>query len=528
MGKRTTLIIIVVAAGFILGAGGQASPDVIVEVSITGPADMDSLTGWGFNVSHVFDTRAFVHVTEDELAILAALGFSPERRDPYSSPQPPLTAEDPKALAPPYHTYATLTADMTAYAADHSSITRLFTLGTSVQGRELWAMLISDNPDDEEDEPEFKYVSTMHGIEPVGMEMCVYFIDLLVNNYGSDTRITDLIDSTAIWIVPLMNPDGLELGSRDNAQGFDLNRNFPEWPEDWQGTIFDGAPLDNAGRPPEISHVMEWTASNSFVLSANFHTGALVVNYPYDDDNPEPHPILRSYVDAPTPDDLLFEDISLRYSAYNLPMWNSPTFPQGITNGALWYEIWGGMQDWNYRYASCNEVTIELSNTFIPPAANLPGLWDDNRESMLTYLEAVHIGIRGLVTDHATGEPVYAKVLVAGNAHPVYTDPDVGDYHRMLLPGTYTLHYVAPGYLTKTVLDVMVFDGPATRVDVTLFPQGVFDTDINDNGSVNAIDIQLVINAALGLPVPYDCDIDGGGVTATDIQLVINGALGLL
>lgn len=500
----------------------RCGPIAVVEITIGERTEIDVLTEAGFNVSNVQADVVTIHAAENELVRLDALGYRYKRVGAEPNPPAPEQTAGAKALGAGYHTYQTLTEDLEAYAADFPAIARLFTLGQSVQGRELWALLISDNPDVEEDEPEFKYVSTMHGSEPVGTEMSMYLIDLLLNSYGADSRITDLIDGTAIWIVPLMNPDGLELGIRYNAQGFDLNRTFPRWPEDWQGAIFDGAPLDNEGRPPEVSHVMAWTAANSFVLSANFHTGALVVNYPFDDDDKP------SGTDAPTPDDLLFEDISRRYSIHNVPMWNSPSFPDGITNGTAWYSIPGGMQDWNYRYVSCNEVTVELSDELRPNHSELSSLWDDNREAMLSYLEAMHIGVRGIVTDRATGQPLYARVVVEGNSHHVYTDADIGDYYRMLLPGDYTLHYMAHGYRTETVTGIAVAHGPAARVDVELALITATDADVNDDGVVDALDVQLVINALLGLPVSCDCDVDGGGLSATDLQSVINAALDLL
>jgi hypothetical protein len=322
---------------------------------------------------------------------------------------------------------------------------------------------ITDNPDVEEDEPEFKYVATMHGDEPVGTEMCLYFIDMLLTYYGMDANITELVDSTEIWVVPLMNPDGLELGTRFNADGIDLNRIFPEGSSSDYTNILTGPYNNTAGRPPEVAHVMRWSQAGRFVLSANFHTGVLVVNYPYDNDG-------LGDVDSPTPDDLLFEDVARRYSFYNPPMWSSAVFTDGITNGAAWYAINGGMQDWNYRYISDNEVTIELSDIEIPPEASLAQLWDDNGESMLSYLEAVHMGIRGVVTDSLSGEPLWAVIRVEGNAHPVFSDPNVGDYHRMLLPGTYNLVVTAPGYKKAYLEAVTVVDGATTRVDVALEP----------------------------------------------------------
>jgi carboxypeptidase D len=141
------------------------------------------------------------------------------------------------------------------------------------------------------------------------------------------------------------------------------------------------------------------------------------------------------------------------------------------------------MQDWNYRYASCNEVTIELSNNKDQPASQIPNFWNNNRESMLSYAEAVHIGVRGIVTERATGWPIWAEVRIEGNSHPVFTDADVGDYHRMLLPGTYNLIFDAPGYAQLLIENVTVTDGPATRVDVELV-----SVDLDDDGDVDLAD----------------------------------------
>lgn len=495
-----------------LGAGPRTGKVYIVETPVTGPGSVTELARRGFDIASVREGVVEIYAVAEELELLRSLGYSWR-----------VTGRDgdmTKALGE-YNNYASVTAMLEGYAAAYPGITRLESIGQSVQGRELWVLYISDNPDVEEDEPEFKYIATIHGDEPIGTEMCLYFIELLLTGYGGTQRITDLVDATAIAILPLMNPDGREAGRRTNANGFDLNRSFPAYPDDYSGTAYDGEPLHDAGRQPEVAHVMQWTAANRFVLSANFHAGALVVNYPYDEDG------LPSGTDAPSPDDLLFEDVSRRYSFFNVPMWNSVAFDDGITNGSAWYAILGSMQDWNYRYIACNDVTIELSSTKWPNASALPGLWDNNRESMLHYLEAVHIGVRGLVTDAISGLPVDAKVTVQGNAQPVFTDPGAGDYHRMLLPGVYTLTIQANGYHSQLVPNVAVTDGPATRANAALVPLGaVFAADVDGSGVVNAVDVQLVINAALGMPVSYDCDINGDSiVNAVDVQLVINAAL---
>jgi len=358
------------------------------------------------------------------------------------------------ALAQSYHTYAQIGAFLQGVADDHPDIARLYDLGLSVEGRHIWALQITDNPDLEEDEPEFRYISTMHGDEWVGPEMCLYLIDHLTDNYGVDPDISALVDEIDIWIVPLMNPDGYVRTQRTNAHGVDLNRNFPD-----PYTSPNNTP---DGREPETAVIMNWSFASSFMLSANLHAGALVVNYPFDNN------AQGASVYTPTPDDDLFIWISEEYSRHNLPMWNSPEFYHGITNGAAWYAISGGMQDWNYHYMGSNEVTLELSNTKIPPASQLPTYWSQNRDSMLAYMATCLIGVRGIVSDAASGVPLAATITVLGRDHEVYTDPDVGDYHRMLLPGTYDLLFDADGYEPVTILDVPVSQGAATRLDLAL------------------------------------------------------------
>jgi carboxypeptidase D len=200
-------------------------------------------------------------------------------------------------------------------------------------------------------------------------------------------------------------------------------------------------------------------------------------------------------------------------------MFDNPEFEDGISNGSAWFSITGGMQDWSYRYAGVPEVTIELSNIKRPSSDVLDELWIDNEESMLAFIEAARIGLRGVVTDRATGEPVWAKVLITGNEQPVFTDPDVGDYHRLLLPGEYGVTIHAPGLISRREI-VQVGEGAATRLDTALS-----DGDINGDGFVDATDIQLLINAILTIGALEGGDVDGGGLSSTDLQAVVNQAL---
>jgi carboxypeptidase D len=405
--------------------------------------DLHRLNRMGIDVDAVLDGWVRAYVVEEELAKLRLEGFAVTRLPPLEIPPP---VELPpgfqvETIPPVYHTYETLVTDMQGIAADHPDITRLFTIGQTVQGRDLLMMLISADPDMQSAEPEFLYIGAMHGDEVVGKEMLYHLIDYLTDGYGVDPRATDLVDGAEIWIMPSMNPDGTALVQRYNANFFDLNRSFPDW-------FFDP---DNsgAGRQPEVLAVMQWSAGHSIDLAANMHGGTIVANYPWDNNS------AGASVFSPTdpPDHDAFLSISRTYADNNPAMYanDGGSFDHGVTNGAAWYAVTGGMQDWAYAWNGTFEVTMELSYTKWPAASTLPSYWDDNLESMLSYMERGFEGVHGVVTDADTGLPVAATIRVDANPFPSSTDPDVGDYHRLVLPGIYTLEFSALGYAAQAI-----------------------------------------------------------------------------
>jgi len=444
---------VTLALAGLVGVGGWAGEAPrAYRVELTMPADVDRLESWGVRVDAREGRTATVYATAAQRERLAAEGFAP------------VALPRPKSLAD-YPPFEEVVETLEAYAGAYPEICRLEEIGRSTLGREIVALRITDRPEVEEDEPEVKVVSTIHGDEPFGTALCLDLIDRLLGGYGVDAAVTELIDETDIRVLPILNPDGYAGGTRTNATGVDLNRDFPRYPGEFAaGTVYDGAPVLTAGRAAETAAAMAWIAENSFVLSAQLHTGALVANYPYDDDG------LPTGVYQAAPDDLVFRELAMTYSALNPPMFASEVFAGGITNGAAWYVVRGGMQDWNYRYAGCMELTFELGVDKAPPKDAWPGLFADNRDAMLAFLGSVHRGVRGVVTDAETGAPLYARVRVEGNAQPVFTDPDVGDYHRILLPGRYALTVEAEGYRSVTFEEIDVVSAGAVRVDAALEP----------------------------------------------------------
>ncbi|KAG7271717.1 hypothetical protein CRUP_001301 [Coryphaenoides rupestris] len=343
-------------------------------------------------------------------------------------------------------------------------------------GRELQAIEFSGNPGRHELlEPEVKYVGNMHGNEALGRQLLIYLAQYLCIEYRQGNhRVQTLINNTRIHILPSMNPDGFEghrydtwnIG-RTNAQGIDLNRNFPDlasivYRRRRQRTYrTDHIPIPDFywfGKvAPETYAVMKWTRSIPFMLAANFHGGDLLVSYPYDLSK---HPMEKKFF-SPTPDEKVFKILARTYADAHATMAHEQAWcgsardnQNGIINGAQWYSFAGGMQDFNYLHTNCFEVTVELGCDKFPPEEDLAVSWHENHEALLAFLEGAHRGIKGLVKDEAGNGIKGARVSVQGLRHDV-TTAEQGDYWRLLGHGVHIVSATAPGY-TKRVKRVRI------------------------------------------------------------------------
>ncbi|NJO88828.1 MAG: hypothetical protein HC831_07620 [Chloroflexia bacterium] len=251
-----------------------------------------------------------------------------------------------------YPTYSQYVALMDSFVNDYPTLCKLQKFGQSIEGRKLLVLKISDNANLKEEEPEFFYTSTMHGDETTGYVLMLRFIEYLLTNYGTDARVTELVNNTEIWINPLSNPDGtyasgdndLSNAARFNSNGVDLNRNYPDLESS------DGQPGQGESFQQENVAMMDFLGNHNFVLSANFHGGAEVVNYPWD--------TWYTYEKLHA-DDAWYQEISHEYADtahanstnYMITLDFEPN-PSGITHGATWYAVTGGRQDYvNYYLA---------------------------------------------------------------------------------------------------------------------------------------------------------------------------------
>ncbi|TYK04501.1 carboxypeptidase SOL1 isoform X1 [Cucumis melo var. makuwa] len=127
-----------------------------------------------------------------------------------------------------YMTNKDLEEAIKAFGKKCSQISRIYSIGDSVQGFPLWVMEISDKPGQEEAKPAFKYIGNVHGDEPVGRELLLQFANWICDNYLKDPLATLIVENVHLHILPSMNPDGFSLRRRNNANNVDLNRDFPD------------------------------------------------------------------------------------------------------------------------------------------------------------------------------------------------------------------------------------------------------------------------------------------------------------
>jgi len=343
----------------------------------------------------------------------------------------------------------------------------LFSIGKSVKNRDIYMLEITGTQGNPAAKPGVFLTSTMHGDETAGYVLMLRLADYLLSQYGTNNDITTLLDNTIIYINPLANPDGTYnngdntvIGStRFNANGVDLNRNFP---------ALDGAPHpDNERYQPETTAMMNWTHKASIALAANFHGGAEVVNYPWDSDS-------RLH-----PDNNWFIDLSATY-AQNTQS-NGPdnyftsVSSKGYTNGYQWYQTQGSRQDYMTYHRQIREVTIEISNTKLFPSNNLPDMWLWQKDALLDFIRFSQWGINGTITDEHQ-KPVDAEIFIRQydksiDSSMVFSNSQSGNFVRLLPAGTYEIEIKAPWYIDSILTPITLGQQQAESLNIQLIAQ---------------------------------------------------------
>jgi hypothetical protein len=285
-------------------------------------------------------------------------------------------------------------------------------VGYSYEGRALWAMKISDNPGQDEDEPEFFVNSLIHAREPMGLEATLRFMRYLCDNYGLDPQVTNLVENREFYFVPIINPDGYEYNRQTDptgggmwrknrhGEGIDLNRNWGYmWGYDDNGSSPYPSDETYRGTGPfselETETLRQYIDSHHFSVVMNFHT--------YGDDFLFPW----GYADIYTEDQALFTEIG-----------DSATAVNGYAFGCPWellYNTNGDSNDW--QYGETNEkprmfgFVIEIgdwSDGFWPDPSRITPLFNEVLPSLL-YLSRI------ASNPYAMGSPVAPHLLPIGD-----------------------------------------------------------------------------------------------------------------
>ncbi|XP_065120059.2 probable carboxypeptidase X1 isoform X1 [Paramisgurnus dabryanus] len=380
-----------------------------------------------------------------------------------------------------HHNYKEMRKLMKSVNEMCPDITRIYSIGKSYMGLKLYVMEISDNPGKHElGEPEFRYVAGMHGNEVLGRELLLNLMQYICQEYKQGNhRTVKLVKETRIHLLPSMNPDGYERAykkgselagwgfGRNSYEGIDMNHNFAdlntvmwdaiELEQDKSKLINHYFPIpehytsEDAWVAPETRAVINWMQTFPFVLSANLHGGELVVTYPFDmtkDWAPKEH--------TPTADESFFRWLATVYASTNHVMSNPDRRPchnedflryNNIINGANWHTVPGSMNDFSYLHTNCFEVTVELSCDKFPHASELPIEWENNKESLLIYMEQIHRGIKGVIRDKDTEAGIADAIIKVDDIDHHIRSAFDGDYWRLLNPGDYDVTVTAEGYL---------------------------------------------------------------------------------
>jgi hypothetical protein len=327
-----------------------------------------------------------------------------------------------------YHTYDEIIEAIDSLCTTYPSICRKYDYGVSVEGRQLCALKISDNVNADEPEPEVMFDGGIHGDEIGGPENLLRFAEFLCDQYETDPEITGLINSREIWLYIMVNPDGRVNMVRYNSYGVDLNR---DWGYMWNGS----------GSSPGYYSQVETRAlrscmmSNQFALHITYHSGTVFLAYPW------------SYRPDPCPDQAHIHQLAGIYASTS--GYTDLPYEQGYTG---MYAISGSSKDANYGVMGSVAWTMEISTDKQPPPSQIQYYYDLNEPAMIAMIEYAGYGLSGSVTDANLGIPVAATIFV-DDYFPCYSDPVIGDYHKYLLAGTYSVTAVANGYqpMTQTV-----------------------------------------------------------------------------
>jgi len=305
-----------------------------------------------------------------------------------------------------YHTLAQIESMLQSIASSYPSITSLYSIGTTYEGRNIWCLEITDNPGVDEGEPGVFYMGLHHAREWPTVEICLNIANQLTSQYGSNPDITDVVNNRRLWLVPCMNPDGYYYchdQSHDwrknrhyfpeyGTYGVDLNRNYAGSSDGniwgaW-GSIGDGSvsnyPDDEVYCGPGATSELETQAirnlflDNDICASITWHTYGEEVMWPW------------GYTYSSAPDNTYLSQVGQQIASRITSQYGG-TYSPHQSSGL--YPTTGDTTDWAYGYGyyvqgrATFAYTIEAGASFQPPASALDQICSENFDGALYFLQ---------------------------------------------------------------------------------------------------------------------------------------------
>jgi len=436
-----TLALLILCLSFTAHSQGWRDKEMEVRVEVNNQSAANALIDLNLVADYNLD-HAILYVTPREADLLNAAGFK------YKVQIQDLTAHYRNfwKTKTAYHSYQEIVdlADSLVDAFPDICMKKIY--GTSIEGRELAALKISDNVSEDENEAEVLFDGGIHGDEIGGPENCIRFARDLCQKYGNDPEITNLIDNREIWIYYMVNPDGRYNSVRYNANGVDCNRDYGFMWDAWGSST-------GAFSQIETKSLRNCSYEHQFVVHTAYHSGTEYISCPwsYRSDNPSDAPQILELAG-------IYSDVS---------GYANMEYGQGNTG---MYAINGSTKDGNYGIAGSISWSMEISYDKQPPASQLMQYYDWNYPSMVAMIEHAGYGLEGVITDSETGLPVRATVFV-NDYMQTYSDSTAGDFHKYVLPGKYSIKVIANGYETQVSADsVEVTEFNSTAYDFQLTP----------------------------------------------------------
>ncbi len=360
----------------------------IIRVDIHGPEDVAVLSNFGA-IWEVQPNHLIADVTDAELAAIRDQGYTVHilyrTSAEYLGAQRQLLAAQSDAGA--FHTYAEVDRELHQLAAKHPKIARVHNLGSSHEGRTIWALKISDGvKTDQALEPDILFVGGLHAREWIGVEVPMLLAKFLVENYDSDESVKALVNKAEIWIVPMANPDGHQYTVavdrlwRKNRRvdpggcyGVDLNRNFsfkwggPGTSDQACSDIYRGP---EAASEPEVQAIMKLGMATRFSAGVSFHSYGQIIYYPWSGSR-------DPAVDQPSLNELAGQ---MSQAIFNV-RGQGYSFSQAPPAA-------GSSVDWDYGLFGVPDFGIELgTGTFLTPESEILPIWEDLKPACLLLIE---------------------------------------------------------------------------------------------------------------------------------------------